>query len=243
MQWLLEITSGDDPEWYNISWNRKKGAKYGQIFPCWFERDDHWKKKEPFEVCSRLFLQIPDHLTGGSNSNMFGIFTPENLGKKITHFDDIIFFIMGLVQPPTTSQLMSSMGSNHRILSPPSSEKELLTVYTGEGKETRWTSLVKEHAPAQVTWITRVGGRWFRFCLMFTPIFGVWWFNFTIVFFQMGWWKTTNQITLKEKINGKWWVDLVVFLFGYMIVKFGFFNMKKVCVLVEDVGVSCISTL
>ena len=27
---------------------------------------------------------------------------------------------------------------------------ELLTVYTGEGKETRWTSLVKEHAPAQV---------------------------------------------------------------------------------------------
>ena len=31
--------------------------------------------------------------------------------------------------------------------------KELLTVYTGDGKETRWTPLVKEHAPAQVTWI------------------------------------------------------------------------------------------
>ena len=56
-------------------------------------------KKEPFEVYSRLFLQIPDHLTGGGNSNMFWNFHPRNLAKNIIHFDVRIFFIVGLVQP------------------------------------------------------------------------------------------------------------------------------------------------
>ena len=34
-------------------------------------------KKEPFEVYSRLFLQIPDHLTVVATQTCFGIFTPK----------------------------------------------------------------------------------------------------------------------------------------------------------------------
>ena len=46
---------------------------------------------------------------GGGNSKIFLEFSPRSLGKMIPHFDDIIFFEMGGLKPPTRNGVISPL--------------------------------------------------------------------------------------------------------------------------------------
>ena len=79
--------------------------------------DDTENKKEPFEVYSGLFLQIPDHLTGGGFKHVWK-FHPEIWGRKspiltFAYFSDGV----GSTTKPLSSQCFSAWVL-HRILPP-----------------------------------------------------------------------------------------------------------------------------